>query len=175
MKTLLYTVTAAILFQFQHTHGAEDPRFADCTRGTDNSYFTGMTASVLKAFGRTDASLRSFKGINKVSGAYVVSFSVALNGIKEPITEKDFKRLDGFFEPFMQDQIKALESSGAQITSRRNDFPLPASADGYTKDDLPTMVYGLSGEKEDLFYMKVTFSERSDDHLVVDITIVASP
>ena len=175
MKTLFYTLAAAAIFQFQHAYGADDPRFTDGTKGIMNSYFVGMTDSILKAFGRADASFRSFKGINRVGGAYVISFSVALDSVKEPVTEKDFKRMDEFFEPFIQDQIKSIELKGTKITSRSNEFPLPSSAKGYSKDDLPTMVYRLSGEKDNLFYMKVTFSERRDDHLVVEVTIVTTP
>ena len=175
MKTILYSVTIAILLQFQPARGVEDPRFADCTKGTQNSYFTGMSETVLKAFGRTDAALRSFEGINKVGGAYMISFSVSLAEVAEPITEKDFKRFDEFFDPFIRTQVEAFKKNGVKMTSRSSSFPLPAYAKGYTKDQLPTMVYKISGESSDLFVMKITFSDRKENYLIVDFTLVVVP
>lgn len=134
-----------------------------------------MTEAVLKAFGRRDAALRSFEGISKVGGAYMISFSVSLADVVEPVTEKDFERFDEFFEPFIKSQVESIAKNGTKITSRSSSFPLSESAKGYTKDELPKMVYKISGENSDLFVMKITFSDRKDNHLIVDFTVVVVP
>ena|GEM_PF-4425394 len=52
-------------------------------------------------------------------------------------------------------------------------YGLPQYAKDYTKDEVPTMKFTITGEKTNYFLMKVTYPERKDKFLVVDFTIIA--
>jgi hypothetical protein len=175
MKQTICTAILLALLTLQDSRAAEDPRFTSGNLGVENAYWKEFAATVLKAFDRSGWSLSGLEGVRKVGGTYVISGFVSLDEIKEPITEKDFERINSYFEPFIQSQIELYKNNGFEITSTQNDWPLPSHAKGYTKDKLPRMTYVISGTKEDLFLMDVRFSERKDDHLVVGFTIVAVP
>ena len=155
--------------------GAEDPRFTDGNLGVQNSYLEGISESVLKAFDRKGWLLRGLQGVNKIGTAYVVSGFVTLDEVEKPITDKDFERLNNFFEPFIVKQIEEFEKNGQELRSRTNSFPLNSQAKGYTNNKLPTMRYTLASDESDFFHMILTFSERTDNRLVVNFTIVTTP
>jgi hypothetical protein len=46
-------------------------------------------------------------------------------------------------------------------------------AEGYTKNETPTVFFSIDGKDADLFLMKVLFTERKEDVLVILFTIVA--
>jgi len=175
MKHILCAIALLLLLAVQRSHGEEDPRFTSGNLGVENSYLKGVSDVILKCFNREGWSLRGLESVRKVGGAYVVTGFITLDEIKEPVTEKDFERINKSFEPFIQVQIDLYKKKGIPISSIQNDFPLPGSAEGYTKNELPRMAYVLSGEKDDLFCMDITFSERKEDHLVINFTIVAVP
>jgi hypothetical protein len=175
MKHLICAVTIPLFLSIQHSHGEEDPRFASGNLDVENSFLKGMYEVTLKAFDREFGAYRGLGGVRKVAGTYVVTGFVTLDEIKEPVTEKDFERIHKSFEPFIQAQVDHYKKKGVHISSIQNDFPLPSSAKGYTKNELPKMAYVLSGEKDDLFCMEITFSERKENHLVMNFTIVAVP
>ena len=174
MKHLICSVIISLFLGIQYSHGEEDPRFASGNLGVENSFLKGMYEVALKAFDREGGALRGVV-VRKVAGTYVVTGFVTLDEIKEPVTEKDFERIHKSFEPFIQAQVAHYKKKGAHISSIQNDFPLPSSAKGYTKNEVPKMAYILSGEKDDLFCMEITFSERKEDRLVINFTIVAVP
>lgn len=174
MKHLICSVTISLFLAIQYSHGEEDPRFASGNLGVENSFLKGMYDVALKAFDREGGALRGVV-VRKVAGTYIVSGFVTLDEVKEPVTEKDFERINKCFEPFIQAQMDIYKKRGVHISSIQNDFPLPATAKGYTKKEVPKMAYILSGEKDDLFCMEVTFSERKEEHLVISFTIIAAP
>jgi hypothetical protein len=178
MKALIHVLCVAgvVLFRPVRAVGAEeDPRFVAGNAGTENAYMDGFADVILKAYGRAGWKLRGLEGVHKVGGVHVVSGFVTLDDIADPVTEKDFARLEEFFEPFILKQMEACQRKGMEVVSRSNGYPLPAHAKGYMNNRLPTMAWSLSGVAGDLFHMSVTFSERKDDHLVVRFTIVAVP
>jgi|GEM_PF-6310070 len=175
MKHILGAVLLSLVLPLPASRGEEDPRFVSGNLGVENSYLEEISEAVLQAFDRRGWSLRGLEGVHKVGGVYVVAGFVALDEVKEPVTEQDFERINGYFEPFIQAQMDFYRNRGSAIASRQNDFPLPAHAKGYKRNELPRMSYILSGESGDLFYLSITFSEKMDDHLVVAFTIVAVP
>jgi len=175
MKHIISAIAILLLLPFHRSHGEEDPRFTSGNFGVENSFLKGMYEVTVKAFDREFAALRGLEVVRKVGGAYVVTGFITLDEIKEPVTEKDFERINKSFQPFIQAQIDLYKKKGIRISSIQNDFPLPESAEGYQKNELPRMAYVLSGEKDDVFCMDITFSERKDEHLVVNFTIVAVP
>lgn len=175
MKPIIHLAFALLILPVHVSRAGEDPRFASGNLGVENSYLEGIAEVAMKAFGRSGWSLRGLEGVNKVGETYVVSGFVTLDEIQEPVTEKDFERISGFFEPFLQGQIDLYEKKGLAVRSRHNGFPLPDYAKGYTKNAIPRMTYILSGEKTDLFLLDLTFSEREDNHLVIGFTIAAVP
>ncbi len=172
-KTIIKFLLIVLTLQMQQAFGAsEDPRFLVPTNPrVENSYMKSASEIMMKIFNRKSCALQSLKEIKKVGGTYIVSLSVALDGIKTPVTEKDFERFNEFFQPFIKAQIALYKSKGKKISSINNSF----STDGdYTKNNLPTMTYILSGEESELFFMKVTFSERRGDYLVADFTLASA-
>ena len=145
---------------------AEDRRFVDL--GTKNSYMEGITEAVLKAFDRKAWSFGLLNGVHKVGESYVVNGTVALDGVKEPVTKNDFERLKTFFEPFIKSQMDVIQKKGGKTMSRSDTLLAPVYAEGSAKNMLPTMQYRLSGEKGDLFWLTITFADRKDNHLVVN-------
>jgi hypothetical protein len=175
MKLIICAIAILLLLPVHLSQGEEDPRFTSGNLGIENSYLKGVSDLILKCFNREGWSLRGLESVRKVGGVYVVTGFITLDEIKEPVAEKDFERINKSFEPFIQAQIDLYKKKGIPISSIQNDFPLPSSAKGYTKNELPRMAYVLSGEKDDLFCMDITFSERKEDHLVINFTIVAVP
>jgi hypothetical protein len=171
-KTLFKVAMFALTLQFQQALGAsEDPRFLIPTSPrVENSYMKGASEIMMKIFSRKTCALQSLNEIKKVGSTYIVTLSVALEDVKTPVTEKDFERFNEFFQPFIKEQIALYKSKGKKISSIDNSF----STDGdYTKNRLPTMTYILSGEESELFFLKVTFSERRGDYLVADFTLAS--
>jgi hypothetical protein len=175
MKPTICTAILLALLPLQSSQAEEDPRFVLGNLGVENSYLKEFSEIVLKAFDRSGWSLSGLEGVRQIGGAYVVSGFVSLDEIQEPITEKDFERINGYFDSFIQAQIDLYEKKGLTVRSRQNDFPLASSAKGYTKNEIPRMTYIISGEKTDLFLMDITFAERQDNHLVIGFTIVTVP
>ena len=152
---------------------AEDRRFVDL--GIKNSYMEGISKAILKAFDREAWSFCSLNGVHKVGESYVVNGTVTLDGVKEPATEADFERLKKVFGPFVKSQLNVVKQKGGKTISISDTLLAPVYAEGSAKNRLPTMQYRIAGEKDDLFWMTITFSNRKDDHLAVDFTIVAVP
>ena len=153
--------------------GAEDRRFVNL--GIKNSYMEGMSEAILKAFDREAWSYCALNGVHKVGEAYVINGTVTLDGVKEPATESDFERLKKVFGPFVKSQLNVVKQKGGETISISDTLLAPVYAEGRAKNRVPTMQYRIAGEKDDLFWMTITFSNRKDDHLVVDFTIVAVP
>ena len=171
-KTIIKALLIALSLQMHQAFGAsEDPRFLIPTNPrVENSYLKGASEIMMKLFNRKTCALQSLNEIKKVGSTYIVSLSVALDDVKIPVTEKDFERFNEFFQPFIKEQIALYKSKCKKISSINNSF---STDEDYTKNSLPTMTYILSGEESELFFLKVTFSERRGDFLVADFTLAS--
>ena len=173
MKRIISVTTLLCLIPFLgFAEESQDPRFKN---DFDNFYVKELTESMKKAFGCKGWKLLSIKKVTKVGSAHVVDFSIALEPKPAipPVTEKDFERLKGFIEPFFKGQVELYKKAGKELSSINYSFRLPSSAEDYTKDTLPTMFFSIDGKDTNWFLMKVSFTERKDDVLVIQFTIVA--
>ena len=130
---------------------------------------------MMKAFGCKGWELMNIQKVTKVGSVHVVDFSIAFKPKPAipPVTEKDFERLKGFIEPFFEGQAELYKKAGKDLSSISYSFPQPSSAEDYTRVKLPTMFFSIDGKDTNWFLMKVSFTERKDDVLVIQFTIVA--
>ncbi|MEO8616954.1 MAG: hypothetical protein ABI600_17575 [Luteolibacter sp.] len=150
---------------------SEDPRF----KNGDNLYEKELTNGMMKAFGCKGWELVDIQKVTKVGSTHIVDFSIALKPEPAipPVTEKDFEKLKEFIEPFFKGQVELYKKAGKDVSVIGYSFPTPSYAKDYTKDELPTMFFSIDGKDTNWFLMKVAFTERKDDVLVIQFTIVA--
>lgn len=173
MKPILSAITLLCLISsLGFAEESKDPRFVN---GHKNVYVEELSDVMMKAFGCKGWELVSLEKASQVGNAHFVDFSIALKPEPAipPVTEKDFEKLKGFIDPFFKGQVELYKKAGKEISSTSYSFPLPEHAEGYTKNKLPTMFFSIDGKDTDLFLMKVSFTERKDDVLVILFTIVA--
>ncbi|MGL5020227.1 MAG: hypothetical protein ACRDBP_18975 [Luteolibacter sp.] len=172
MKPILSAITLLCLISsLGFAEESKDLRF---TNGPKNVYVEELSDVVAKAF-KGKRGLLNLQKVAQVGNAHFVDFSIAFRPEPAipPVTEKDFEKLKGFIDPFFKGQVELYKKAGKEISSTSYSFPLPEHAEGYTKDELPTMFFSIDGKDTDLFLMKVSFTERKDDVLVILFTIVA--
>ena len=173
MKRILSIITLLYLIPvLAFSEESQDPRFKNTG---ENLYVKELTDGMMKAYGCKGWELMNLQKVTRVGTTHFVDFSIALKPKPAipPVTEKDFEKLKGFIEPFFKGQVEFYKKAGKDLSSISYSFPLPSSAKDYTKDELPTMFFSINGKDSNWFLMKVAFTERKDDILVIQFTIVA--
>jgi hypothetical protein len=175
MKRILSSIALLCLISaLGFAEESKDPRFRNGP-GNTNTYVKELSDGMMKAFGCKGWEFLNLQKVAQVGNAHFVDFSIALKPEPAipPVTEKDFEKLKGFIDPFFQAQVALYKKAGKEISYTSYSFPLPEYADGYTDDELPTMFFSIDGKDTNLFIMKVSFTERKNDVLVILFTIVA--
>lgn len=173
MKQILSTIILlALIPSLGFSKESQDPRFKIAG---DNLYVKGLSEGMQKAYGCKGWESLNVKNVTKVGNVHVVDFSIALkpDPAIPPVTEKDFEKLKGFIEPFFKGQVESYKKAGKSVSIIGYGFSPPDTAKGYTNNELPTMFFSIDEKETNLFLMKVSFTERKGDVLVIQFTIVA--
>jgi hypothetical protein len=109
----------------------------------------------------------------RIGGTFVTSDSMALDDVKEPASDSDLSEFNSQISKFLGTEKKHFEKPDFAGVSHPHE--IKKSKLSISRTAPPAIIYQIKeAGGGDVFYMKVTFSQRANGQLAICFTVISS-